>query len=98
MDVIGIPTGGQGRSLFIQCKHTARGTAGRIGEGAVWDLVRARQNHQAAHANPILVAVTNGRFALAAEHLAQAHGVHLFEADSLMQLGRALRRLSDGVT
>mgnify|MGYP001807170501 FL=1 len=64
----------------------------------MWDLVRARQNHQAAHANPILVAVTNGRFALAAEHLAQAHGVHLFEADSLMQLGRALRRLSDGVT
>ena len=98
VDVIGIPAGGQGRSLFIQCKHTAHGTAGRIGEGAVWDLVRARKNHQAAHANPILVAVTNGRFALAAEHLAQAHGVHLFEADSLTQLGRALCRLSDGAT
>lgn len=98
VDVIGIPTGGQGRSLFIQCKHTARGTAGRIGEGAVLDLVRARKNHQAAHTNPILVAVTNGRFALAAEHLAREYGVHLFEADSLTQLGRALRRLSDGTT
>jgi hypothetical protein len=42
--------------------------------------------------------VINNRFALAAEHLAQEYGVHLFEADSLTQLGRALCRLSDGAT
>ena len=40
----------------------------------------------------------NNRFALAAEHLAQEYGVHLFEADSLTQLGLTLRSLSDGAT
>lgn len=94
VDVIGTAPDGRGRALFIQCKHTGQGAAGMIGEQAILDLVRARKNFRDAYPDPLLAAVTNGRFSLAIEHLAQEHGVWLFDSVKLPTLGSTLARLS----
>ncbi len=93
VDVIGVSPASK-RAVFVQCKHTGHGAAGKIGEKAVCDLIRARENFREVYPNPILVAVTNGRFALATEHLAQEHGVWLFDSDRLATLGSTLSRLN----
>ncbi|MBK1720138.1 SNF2-related protein [Thiocystis violacea] len=94
VDVIGITPDSRGRALFIQCKHTGHGAAGAVGEQGVLDLLRARIKHSHIDANPILIAVTNGRFSLKAEHLAQEHGVKLFDSFQLLALGHKLADLS----
>ena len=85
VDIIGIPSQA-GQPLFVQCKHSGKGSAGQIDEEAVNDLLRARANYQVQYANPILVAVTNARFTLAAENLARENGVHLYDWSRLHNL------------
>ena len=89
VDIIGIPTQA-GQPLFVQCKHSSKGSAIQIDEEAVNDLLRARANYQAKYANPSLVAVTNARFTLAAENLARENGVHLYDWSRLPTLTAAL--------
>jgi len=96
VDVIGVPRDGGGRPLFVQCKHTGHGMKAMIDERAVHDLVRARATHCHTYPDPILAAVTNGRFSLAAESLALENRVRLFDSARLPTLGRVLVELSDG--
>ncbi len=95
VDVIGTLPGRRTRPVFVQCKHTGRGEAGRCDEAAVQDLLRARKNQRHRYLDPILAAVTNGRFALAAENLALEVGATLFDGTRLTALGPTLAALAD---
>lgn len=79
--------------MFVQCKHTAKGAKGRIDEAAVEDLCRAREYLAAQYPDPVLAAVTNGHFSLAAENLAVEHGVKLIDGMRLPQIGNILVKL-----
>jgi len=93
VDIIAHLAQGGGRTIFVQCKHSGRGSERMIGEQAIHDLLRARTAHSAL-VNPRLVAVTNAHFTLAAERLAQEHNVRLLDATSLPSLGEALSQLT----
>ena len=95
VDVIGVPHEG-GRPLFVQCKHSGRGAGAQIDERAVHELLRARKTLRRAYADPLLAAVSNGRFSLAAENLALESGVRLFDSLWLPTLGAVLGDLSRG--
>jgi len=95
VDIIGTAREG-GRPVFVQCKHAGKGTEARIDEGAVRDLMRARDARRHAYPDPILGAATNGRFSLAAENLALELGVALFDSARLPMLGPVLFGLSRG--
>jgi hypothetical protein len=97
------------RSAHLRARRTGTGltvTAGRflildplysaLDERAVHDLMRARVTHCHTYSDPILAAVTNGRFSLAAESLALENRVRLFDSARLPTLGRVLVELSDG--
>ena len=94
VDVIGTLPGRPARPVFVQCKHTGRGETGRCDEGAIRDLLRAREPQRHRHSDPILAAVTNGRFALAAENLALVVGAILFDGTRLTALGPTLAALA----
>ena len=92
-DVIGKPKQA-GRSIFIQCKYSGKGSSGRVDEGAVNDLLRAREARKHTHPSPILAAVTNARFTLAAENMARDYGVHLYDWTKLHGLRISLSTFS----
>jgi hypothetical protein len=81
-----IATDASGRVLFVQCKHTGHGVSGRIDEKAILDLCRARDSLRHRYPQPRLLAITNGRFSLAAENLAQERGVEIVDGMRLPQL------------
>ena len=81
-----IATDASGRVLFVQCKHTGHGVSGRIDEKAILDLCRARDSLRHRYPQPRLLAITNGRFSLAAENLAQERGVDIVDGMRLPQL------------
>lgn len=82
-----------GHTVVIQCKHGGNGASAIKDESAVKDLLRARQQHRLSPPI-ILAAVTNGRFSLATENLAQRHGVQLFDRSRLLRMARILARQS----
>ena len=92
-DVIGNPKQG-GRPIFIQCKHSGKGSTGQVDEGAVNDLLRARETRKQSHPSPFLAAVTNARFSFAAENLAREYGVQLFDWTKLQTFRISLAKLS----
>ncbi|MXP65955.1 hypothetical protein E0493_21645 [Roseomonas sp. M0104] len=92
-DVVAQPAPGSAlRPILCQCKHRARGADGEVGEEAVHDLLRARLRWSGLTANPVLVAVTNGVFTLAARNLAAEHAILLFDRRCLSDLRPAIQR------
>lgn len=71
--------------LIVQCKHRSRGESGEVDESVIGELLMAQCNYGGGR--PMLIAVTNGRFSLAAQREADEKGVTLWERESLGQLG-----------
>jgi HJR/Mrr/RecB family endonuclease len=83
------------RSIVIQVKHRAMGS-GTVGETAVNEVADAPQRYQRSHpwlANPILLAVTNGIFDLAARTLAAQRGVRIVDRTWIINLDGIAREL-----
>lgn len=73
------------RPIICQCKHRGLGE-GQVDEKAVEDVLRARSAYGFAYPwlkQPMLMAVTNGRFTLGATSLARENGVVLVDGSSI---------------
>jgi superfamily II DNA or RNA helicase len=87
-----------GRGIICQCKHRALGE-GAVDETAVEEVIRARNTYMARYAwlgDPMLAAVTNGRFTVAAVKLAKARDVKLVARADLEQINQTISRLCSG--
>jgi HJR/Mrr/RecB family endonuclease len=87
------PTGR--RPVVIQVKHRAMGSR-TVGESAVREVADAPERYQRSHpwlTNPILLAVTNGIFDLAARTLATQRGVRIVDRTGIIGLDGIAREL-----
>ncbi len=86
-DIVALPIPGSSlRPLLCQCKHRVQGADAEVGEKAVLDMLRARPRWTALAPDPVLAAVTNGVFTLAACNLARENAVLLFDRRRLPEL------------
>jgi HJR/Mrr/RecB family endonuclease len=91
------PSSQPDRGIICQCKHRGLGE-GMVDEAAVEEVIRARSVYVPRYAwlgNPVLVAVTNGKFTSAARTLGKSRDVVLVDRsdiDRLPALGIELLR------
>jgi len=83
------------RPIICQCKHRGLGE-GQVDEKAVEDVLRAESVYGLAYPwlkQPMLIAVTNGRFTLGASSLAQEKGVMLVDGSRIDGLAGVAQNL-----
>jgi hypothetical protein len=99
-DIVLRPPVPTARPVICQCKHRALGD-GQVDERAVEDAMRAQAAYLSNYPwlrNPILMAVTNGRFTLAATNLAREKGVVIVDRSRIDGLtGIALQLLQGNI-
>jgi hypothetical protein len=84
-----------GRPVVIQVKHRTMGT-GAVGERAISEVADAPKRYQHSHPwleAPLLLAVTNGTFDLAARTLATQRGIRIVDRTGITGLEGVAREL-----